>query len=284
MLAFLTAFSLGVPFEAKQSWDVRSRQNENGQERVVVANSAWLPKQTAIIVIDMWDDHHCKSAAARVAEMAPAMNLALKAARSQGALIIHAPSDCADFYNDSPARKRALAAPKTKAPTKFQWNYFDPKREAGLAPKLEEGGCACDTPEPCSPSVRKWTKETPLLEIDGSVDVVSADGQEIFNVLKDRRIETVVLMGVHTNRCVLGRPFGIRQMVMLKEAGELKYVVLCRDLTDSYHRDPGHHFEGLHEIIAHVERHWCPTIESTAFTGKPTFRFKDDTTKQLAQK
>jgi hypothetical protein len=76
-------------------------------------------------------------------------------------------------------------------------------------------------------------------------------------------------MGVHTNRCVLGRPFGIRQMVYLG-----KDVVLCRDLTDSYHRDPGKHFEGLDQIISHVEKYWCPTITSESITSEPPFRFE----------
>jgi nicotinamidase-related amidase len=282
MLAVFVAISVGIPFDdAQNDWALRVRSKAEGDraEKIIEFRSEWFPAKTAIIVIDMWDDHHCKSAAARVTEMAPAMNETLKAARKLGVLIVHSPSDCADFYKDHPARKRALAAPMVKAPTKFQWIYFDPDREAGLAAKLEEGGCACDTPEPCSPSVRKWTKETPLLEIDADKDVVSADGQEVFNVLKERGIDTVALMGVHTNRCVLGRPFGIRQLVRLKEKGQFKTVVLCRDLTDSYHRDPGKHFEGVREIVAHVERHWCPTIESTAFTKKPAFRFKGDQTR-----
>ena len=266
--------------QADPTWTLRTRTkwDDAGAVKVEFVSQDWKPKKTAIVVIDMWDDHHCKSAAARVNEMAPAMNETLKAARKLGVLIVHSPSDCADAYKDHPARKKAMAAPKKAAPVKFQWNYFDANRESGLASRLEEGGCSCDTPEPCSPSVRKWTKQTPLIDIEQN-DIVSADGQEVFNVLSDRAIEAVVLMGVHTNRCVLGRPFGIRQMVKLKEAGLFKSVALCRDLTDSYHRDPGKHFEGLHEIIAHVERHWCPTIESTAFTGKPAFRFKGDVTR-----
>lgn len=40
-------------------------------------------------------------------------------------------------------------------------------------------------------------------------------------------------MRVHTNICVLGRPFGIRQLVRLG-----KKPVLCRDPTNSFHRDP----------------------------------------------
>ena len=75
-------------------------------------------------------------------------------------------------------------------------------------------------------------------------------------------------MGVHTNRCVLGRPFGIRQMVYMD-----RNVVLCRDMTDSYHRDPGKHFEGLDTIVAHIERYWCPTITSESISGEAPFVF-----------
>jgi hypothetical protein len=53
-----------------------------------------------------------------------------------------------------------------------------------------------------------------------------------------------------------------------------KNVVLCRDLTDSYHRDSGKHFEGLDLIIGHVEKYWCPTITSASIGGAPAFRFK----------
>jgi hypothetical protein len=78
-------------------------------------------------------------------------------------------------------------------------------------------------------------------------------------------------MGVHTNVCVLGRPFGIRQMVYLGQD-----VTLCRDLTDSYHRDPGKHFEGLKRIIRHIEDKWCPTMTSESITGDRPFQFEGD--------
>ena len=80
-------------------------------------------------------------------------------------------------------------------------------------------------------------------------------------------------MGVHTNRCIMTRSTGIRQMVY---AG--MDVLFCRDLTDSYHRDPGRHFEGREKIIEHIEKYWCPTITSEQFTGVKPFRFKDDRT------
>ena len=50
------------------------------------------PEKTAIIVIDMWDDHWCKSAARRVGELAGPLNGVLEKARAKGVFIIHAPS------------------------------------------------------------------------------------------------------------------------------------------------------------------------------------------------
>ncbi|MEO8496153.1 MAG: isochorismatase family protein [Planctomycetota bacterium] len=236
--------------------------------RVVESDARWNPQKTAVVIVDMWDDHHCKSAAERVVEMAPHVNRTISAARDTGVLIVHAPSDCMEYYKDAPQRRIALKSPQAKSSIKFQWNYFNADHEGPLADKLEKGGCSCDTPEPCSPSRIVWKKEIDTIEVHER-DAITADGQEVFNLFAQRGIENVIVLGVHTNRCVLGRPFGIRQMVYLQNN-----VVLCRDLTDSYHRDPGHHFEGLNQIIGHVEQYWCPTITSESLTAQPPFVFR----------
>ena len=247
----------------------RRRIKEDGQDqfRVVEESQPWNLAKTAIIIVDMWDTHSCQSAAKRVVEMAPHVNRTITAARDKGAFIIHAPSDCMNFYQDASQRHRAMNAPRADSAIKFQWNYFNSEHEGALAEKLEKGGCSCDTPEPCGPSKIVWHRQIDTIQIHDS-DAITADGHEVFNLLQARGIDNVILIGVHTNRCVLGRPFGIRQMVYLR-----KKVVLCRDLTDSFHRDPGHHFEGLDRIVWHVEKHWCPTITSTSLTGQPPFQF-----------
>ncbi|MBC7816387.1 MAG: cysteine hydrolase family protein [Planctomycetaceae bacterium] len=243
-------------------------EGQPDQFRSAEKHESWNPAKTAIIIIDMWDTHSCRSAAQRVAEMAPHVNRTISAARDKGVFIIHAPSDCMDFYKEAPQRHRAVTAPLAETSVKFQWNYFNPDREGSLADKLEKGGCSCDTLEPCGPSRIVWQRQIDAIKIHPA-DAITANGQEVYNLLQDRGIDNVIIIGVHTNRCVLGRPFGIRQMVSLK-----KNVVLCRDLTDSFHRDPGHHFEGLDQIISHVEKYWCPTITSENLTGQPPFRFQ----------
>ena len=96
-----------------------------------------------------------------------------------------------------------------------------------------------------------------------------------FDLLAARGIENVILCGVHLNMCVLGRPFAIRQQTYLG----LK-VALMRDMTDTMYnpeRPPGvDHFTGTDLVVAHVERHWCPSFTSTDLTGRLAFRFQED--------
>ena len=66
-----------------------------------------------------------------------------------------------------------------------------------------------------------------LIRIDDR-DAISDSGQEIFNLLRARGVKHVLMCGVHTNMCVLGRPFGLRQM-----ARNGINVVLVRDMTDT---------------------------------------------------
>src|SRR5690242_15480203 len=82
---------------------LRTRQEtapDSGRFHATTRTQAWQPQETAIVVCDMWDTHTCPNAATRVAQMAPRMNEVLKAARSQGVLIIHCPSNTMEFYKD----------------------------------------------------------------------------------------------------------------------------------------------------------------------------------------
>jgi nicotinamidase-related amidase len=243
------------------------------EEAQTIIRPDWDPARAAVIICDMWDAHHCVSAARRTAEMAPRVNEVAAGMREQGALIIHAPSGCVDFYAGTPARLRAIQAPYSPTPASFDWNGWEHDRDAALPATLTDpGGCSCDSAEPCGEAAPPypWTRQTPLIDVD-PWDAVSDHGQEVFNLLEQRGIEDVVVMGVHTNICVLGRPFGIRQLVWLG-----KKPVLCRDLTDSFHRDPRGHSWGTEQVVAHVERAWCPTVTSDQLVGGSPFRFQED--------
>lgn len=256
----------------------RSRAPEAGSpavERVV----EWKAGETAIVVVDMWDDHWCKGAAARVAELAGPMNAVLNRAREMGVFAIHAPSSVVDFYEGSPQRKRAMEAPYAKPPVELSkderwgtnWCWPDKDREPDLP--IDDSDMGCDCKAKCELN-EPWTRQIPTIEIREG-DAISHDGQEVFNLLEERGIDNVIVMGVHLNMCVLGRPVAIRQLVNLG-----KNVVLMRDMTDTMYnsamRPFASHFEGTDLVVEHVERYWCPTIESVDVVGGKAFRFAED--------
>src|SRR5258706_4172075 len=94
--------------------------------------ASWKATETAVIICDMWDTHTCAGAARRVGEMAPKLNAFVGAARKQGVLIVHAPSDVIKFYEGTPQRQRAKDAAPVNAAITFQWNRLDPSREGPL--------------------------------------------------------------------------------------------------------------------------------------------------------
>ena len=231
----------------------------------------WNPRETCIIVCDMWDHHWCVPSEQRVGEMAPHMNRVLNAARARGVFIIHCPSDTMEAYADHPARLRAInAAPAETSPPLQKWVRLLPEREGSLPIDDADGGCDCDPPVP---SRRVWTRQHPAIEIQAA-DAIT-DNDEAFRLMRERGIRNVIVMGVHTNMCVLGRPFSIRQMVL-----QGQNVVLVRDLTDTMY-NPARapfvsHFSGNDLVTEHIEQYWCPSITSTDLCGEAPFQFRDD--------
>lgn len=247
----------------------------------------WDPKHTALIICDMWDVHHCKRAVERVLELAPQMNQVIARARDRGALVIHAPSSCMAPYETTPMRRRAREAPTAKnLPADIgSWCRKIPAEDKGRYPIDQTDGGEDDEPaehaawaahltalgrNPRAP----WKSQVDLLTIDER-DAVSDSGVEIWNLLEQRGIRHVVLMGVHTNMCVLGRPFGLRQL-----AKNGRQVVLMRDMTDTMY-NPARwpyvsHFRGTDLIVEHIEKFVCPTVTSDQLLGGKPFRFRKD--------
>ncbi|QDU19233.1 isochorismatase family protein [Urbifossiella limnaea] len=266
---------------------LRSRVETAGEYAVTTRAEAWPAGKTAVIVCDMWDAHHCLNAVRRENELVPRMEAFLKAARARGALIIHAPSSCMAAYQDHPARKRAQAAPAAKTlPNGIdQWCTKIPAEDKGKYPIDQSDGGEDDDPKEHAEWHAKlaamgrnpkapWKSQHAGLTIRDE-DAVSDSGVEIWNLLEARGIDRVMLVGVHTNMCVLGRPFGLRQL-----AKNGKNVVLVRDLTDTMYNPKMppmvSHFEGTRLIVAHVEKFVCPTITSDQLLGGREFRFKGD--------
>lgn len=234
----------------------------SGRFAVVERAAEWDPRKTAVVIVDVWDKHWCAGANRRAAPIAERVDKLAKALRDRGVLVVHAPSDTMKHYEGHPARKLAQDAPTAKADLEFKWNYLDPAAEAPLPIDDSDGGCDC---QPQCKNFIAWKGEHPAIEIAPG-DAVSDVGQEIYNLFQSRGIENVLICGVHTNMCVLGRPFGIRMLTRLG-----KRVALVRDLTDTMYnprmRPFVAHEKGTDLVVEHVERHWCPTVLSSEILG-----------------
>src|SRR3954470_9874877 len=265
---------------------LQSRTPAGGKQAV---REQWLPQQTAIIVCDMWDLHHCRNAVTREGEMAPRMNQVLEKARGQGVLIVHAPSSCMKPYEGTPARERAKSAPAAaRVPEKIsEWCKKIPAEEQAVYPIDQTDGGEDDDPAEHAAWAKQlegkglnprapWTREIDVLKIDQEKDAISDSGVEIWNLLEARGIQNVILMGVHINMCVSGRPFGLRQM-----AKNGKHVVLMRDLTDSMYNPQRwpfvSHQRGTDLFVEHIEKRICPTITSDQLIGGASFAFSKAT-------
>lgn len=262
LLVWVVEALSAAPFE----FSARRRESAPSLPEPVVRESrvVWEPRQTAIIICDMWDRHWCAGATRRGAEMAPRMNAVVKAARDAGALVIHAPSECMEFYRDTPQRRAAQTAPQAaNLPAEMSEGCGRLPDEPPLP--IDDGDGGCDCQPPCEQD-RAWRRQTPSLEI-AEGDAISDSGAEIWNLLEARGIRHVVVMGVHTNMCVVGRSFGLRN---LARAG--RDVVLARDLTDSMYnprRAPQvAHRRGTELVVAHIEQHVCPTVDSHDLIGE----------------
>ncbi len=213
-------------------------------------------ERTALILCDVWDAHWSRGANERLAEMLPRMAQVVEALRARGVQIIHAPSETMPFYADSPARQRTvrlaaewLAAHPLPEPL--------PHEEPPLPVDASDGGS--DTNEPTWH--KAWTRQHPAIAIDEARDAISDDGREIYALLQGRGIAQVLMMGVHTNMCILRRSFGIMAMVRWGVP-----IALVRDLTDAMYnpaRPPYvSHEEGTRLVIEYIEKFWCPTVAS----------------------
>ena len=251
-LAADTAPPATKPFKLK----LQSREKSPGGEWQVRTTERELAAgETAILICDLWDKHWCQSASRRTGELADKLAPIVESARARGVRIIHAPSDTLDFYKDSPARRKILAAPTATPPVAIgRWYRIDKDFEGELPIDDADGGC---DDQPQCKNYKAWSREHPAIRV-ADEDVVSDDGGEIYNYLVQQGIKNIVFVGVHTNMCVLGRSFGIRQM-----SREGFQTVLVRDLTDTMYNPRQKpfvpHEQGTQLVIEHVEKHWCPT-------------------------
>lgn len=265
-LVLISATRLHAEATGPLKLTLRSRgESADSPEHFQVVDQAaeWSPEETAVIVCDMWDKHWCPDATDRVGEMAPRMNRLISSLRTQGVLIVHCPSDTIDYYKDHPARQRVLAAPKADVPQ-------GPDRKEGPFPiEAVAGGC---TSEPAPHEHRVWNRQIEVLDIKER-DAITDRGDEVLNLFHQRGIRNLLVMGVHTNMCILNRPFGIKAMVR-----HGLNVALVRDMTDTMYNSQGRpyvdHFSGTDLMVEWLEKYWCSSVTSDQVLGGEPFQFE----------
>lgn len=229
-------------------------QNDRGYN--IWKSEAWIQScpahKSAVLLCDVWDKHPFRGAVERLETMIPRMSTVVTAAREKGSAIIHAPSDTMDYYANSPARQRIFSLPVIDPPAELEHEDpqlpFDARKNGSDTGEIE--------------GKRNWTRQNPGIAIDENLDVISDRGEEVYSFLKHRKIEWLLIMGVHTTMCILHRSFAIKQMVRWGVN-----VALIRDLTDSIYNPelPPYtsHEEGTQLAVSFIEKFWCPSLQST---------------------
>ena len=205
--------------------------------------------ETAILLCDLWEKHWCVAASERVDKMVPRVNSVICAARNLGVQIIHCPSGTVDRYSDTIYRKRIQNAPRAALPPALSLN----------SPPLPfsdfDDGC-----ESGDGSYDPGTQQHSGITIAGN-DLISDDGEEIYSLLRRRALRHLIIMGVHTNVCVMNRSFGIKQMTNLGVR-----CTLVRDLTDAWYnpRNPPYvsNENATELVVQYIEKYWCPSVLS----------------------
>jgi len=119
-----------------------------------------------------------------------------------------------------------------------------------------------------SPGPAFGTKQTDDILIHPEKDFISAESgwwpsrsNEMYRILKRLNVTNVLVMGVHLNMCIMGRPVGIKTL----QSWEMD-TILVRDLTDAmynpHERPYVSHEEATKLHIGFVEKIWAPSTTS----------------------
>ena len=77
---------------------------------------------------------------------------------------------------------------------------------------VDDSDGGCDDAKPAK-QFKAWTRQHAAITIDEDKDYITDNGGEVYSLMKEKGIDTLIVMGVHTNMCVLNRTFAIKQMV-----------------------------------------------------------------------
>ncbi|MBN2368608.1 isochorismatase family protein [Candidatus Woesearchaeota archaeon] len=228
--------------------DVRWQEQDVSGEWVKHEDQIQLnPSETALIVLDMWDNHRCVPAAINVKKLAPGLNEFISAARESGVQIVHSPSATMQYYENYSQYRRLIGYPDEFPETNISLSNFS---------VLGECVETCDNTT-CPTWKNRQVSTISIFDSD-----LIGENKSVLWYFSEKGIKNILLTGVHTNRCIIDRELGINGLLRHNFA-----VYLVRDMTDPYHF-PDEESNLTHQdvydlVIEFIERTRCPTVNSS---------------------
>ena len=175
----------------------------NGSQTSTVT---WDPRETAMLIIDPWSYHWCKTFTTRAFSQHRLFNAATEAGRKAGMTILWSPTDAEESYIGWPQYERAHNIPRStpievrnsSIPTGWSMTPFQTRCECGGV------GCMINAGE---------TRMDPLLVI-GDDDYIVGGGTitDVYSILKHEGIKHLIYMGYAENICMQYKAEGMLNM------------------------------------------------------------------------
>jgi len=207
------------------------------------------PKKVAIIAVDCWHYHWCRTWRSRAGSLIPRFNYCFDACRKLGMTLVFSPTNAMRDMNELPQRKATLALPNHQLPALL--NLPDPYPGA-----IRWGMCECGLGEACF-YTNNVNNQHPDLKMAAD-EFIALTQQEAYNVLKERGITHIIYTGFATNMCMWGKPTGMKFM---RQFGF--QCCFARDLTEAitgYLEESFNPTRGTLEVIETIERDLAPSI------------------------
>ena len=253
LLGWMFASPALVLLAGPMEFDVQRRDPASG--KVSITSEKLDPQRTAVVIVDMWDYHWCKTTSRRADALVPRLNEAMDRARALGFEVIHLPTEVAVSHEGAFQREAVLALPNVTLPELVK---YDP-------PVPRSGGCECGPGPRCMYNYGH-RMINPKLRIRDA-DWIAHGAQELYNICKARGISRLVYAGMATNQCLLHKPGALLQMTRYGMKG-----LILRDLADAgteYNPAIGYTPDsGNIEVLADIERHITGTVDFVAALKK----------------
>jgi nicotinamidase-related amidase len=224
-------------------------QTRDGDGRARTTSEFVDPRKVAVLAIDVWHYHWCRTWRTRAGSLIPRFNYSFDAARKLGMTFVFSPTNAMRDLNESSQRQNTLALPTHPLPALAKLK--DPYPSA-----LRFGMCECGLGDDCF-YTNNVNNQHPDLKMMPD-DYIALTQQDAYNVLRHRGITHIIYTGFATNMCLWGKPTGMKYM---RQFGFR--CMVARDLTEAMTRYAEESFNptrGTLEVIELIERELAPTI------------------------